>query len=279
MIKRTGVFIICLFLSVFCAEPSRETDAPIARSTAGQTKLAAQLEMIDRFETALETAPIYSSEIRSSLIDSPFSHRASYRGGSADFLDLPKEFGCPHDARIIDTLISQQWQIVKCEYSSATFFRRHSEAHDERRRCFDGIAGARKKDLGDEYETLIVSFQTFYPEDAEERSDMKTFMYRRSNYLWGQPTQSADLEPFFPLGEFEKAEFYAKDWIKFISFYVLDEKRDRLVQFDLRPADKCKRNPMGWARSRDHSVELDSPQPSVRAMDEALSAIISLLDS
>ena len=261
-----------------CAEQQGQQKNPLVATVPTRPSEEDRKEAHNRFEKALESAPLYSSEIRSSLIDNPFSHRASYRSGSAVFADLPKQFRCPHDAKIIKNLTIDGWQLVECDTGGITFYRRHAEADDVSRRCFDGVAGEKKKDIGDEFEILSVRFKTFLPRSQSDAPDMETLMERVSNFLPGDRAESKKLAPFFPLGAFEKAVFYEKDWSRFVRFYGLDESRRRLVQFDLRPDADCKRNPIGWARTPDHSIKLDSPHSSVGLLDEALSDILALLD-
>lgn len=261
-----------------CAERQEQQKEPLIETVPTQPSQDERNKAHIRFENALENAPLYSSEIRSSLIDNPFTHRASYRSGSARFANLPKQFRCPHDETIIEELTLDGWQIVECDVDEITFYRRHAEAHDVNRRCFGGVAGEKKKDIGDEFETLGVSFTTFRPRRQSDLPDMKTFMLRASNFLPGNQVESKKLEPFFPLGAFDKAAFYERRWSRFVRFYGLDESRRRLVQFDLRSDADCKRNPIGWVKTPHHSIRLDSPHSSVRAMDEALSDILALLD-
>ena len=259
-----------------CAEPERPERAQLIEVKPADPSPEAAGRMRDRFQAALETAPLYSSEIRTSLIDNPFEHRASYRSGSAGFANLPKQFRCPHSAAIIRSLASEGWEIVKCNVGGVTFFRRHLEAEDQTRRCLH-VAGTRKKDLGDEFETLDVSFPTFRSDEINEPPNVARIMRTTSHYLSGRSTASANVEPFFPLGEFNDATFYERDWGRFIRYYGLDNERQRLVQFDLHNENDCKRNPAGWAVTSTYTIHLDSPQSSIQAMDEALSAIVSLL--
>lgn len=276
--KRSFIIVLWLPLASSCAESDGKEKIPAIETAPSIKSESARREAYSRFESALETAPYYGSETRSALIDNPFKYRASYRSGSAEFANLPKQFRCPHDKTIIENLTLQAWDIVKCDVKSVTFYRRHSEADDVGRRCFDGVAGAKKKDIGDEFETLIVGFENFTPKIQSDKISMKAFMQRVSLDLPGDRIERERLEPFRPLGAFKDADFFVNDWGRFVRYYGMDEERRRLVQFDLRANKDCKRNPMGWALTQRHTITLDSPQPSIQAMDETLSDILALLD-
>ncbi len=169
---------------------------------------------------------------------------------------------------------------MTCDIGGVTFFRRHAEANDEARRCFERV-GVKKKDIGDEFETLTVSFPTFAPTAARIDNDtsMSRLMHVVSLYLWGQPVERDVLQLLRPFGKFGSAAFFHDSWINFDRYYAVDEPRKRLVQFDIRKSPDCKRNPIGWAKIDKHLISLDSPQSSIEDMDKALTDVIALFNN
>lgn len=281
------ISVVTAFLAITaltsCSSEARENSnaniqvVPPSEIAAEQDATALRQQ---RFQKALELSAIYSSEIRSELINNPESHRASYREGSGAFRNLPHQFRCPHDATTIERISAVGWQIVKCEIDKVTFFRRHAEAQDEVRRCFAG-AGRKMKDIGDEFETLTIWFPTFAPAAEQKGEDkiMKGLLDGVSLYLSGEEVKGDVSKSLKPLGKFRDAPIFHKSWGHFDRYYALDEHRKRLVQFDVQQGPDCKRNPIGWVNKGHIHFSLDSPQTSIAAMDEVLSGLVSLYEN
>ncbi|GEM_PF-3420763 len=108
--------------------------------------------------------------------------------------------------------------------------------------------------------------------------DLHSMVENFSHYL-AKKVEKSRLLKFAPFGRFSDAEFYAVSGSDtYLHHYAVDEDRQRLAKFEVRPAEECGEDAEAGARIGKQFVKLHAQKNSLEEMDNAITDAIALIE-
>ena len=248
------------------------SEPPIRRLTVEEVAAAerARADAATRYEEAMASAPSYRSEIRDYLIANADSYQVGYRVTLDTFRGLDAQFRCIHSRQAIARALADDWQLVKCDPTSAAFFRRHGKD----RTCRD----VRK--IPDEFETLTLWFVSERLATAEDLRLAQThFLY--AVYPGVREEITADqLRNVLGSSPPQNLIFARSSTSETYEDFVLNIDEHMVMSFHQKKTERsCTQNARGWIISGRQVVTLDSPISDSAQMASALKAATAYLEA
>ncbi len=218
----------------------------------------------------LKSAPIYTSEIRSYLIENTNSH-GRFRLRIDNFIGLEHEFHCIHDPIMIQRAELDGWQLVKCTQNRAIFFRKIEDRFPQ---CEE------RPKVSELYHTLEFTVRNaWYPVANPVNLSADEYIEKTRKRLgidFERPTRFE-----VPFDHPQVKKFYAEmseDKLEYIiptiqwsdEIVLRDLTKLQSVFFRDTTNKRCERNAKGWQYTGQGYFVLDTPSSSFQEMSKQL---------
>lgn len=218
----------------------------------------------------LKSAPIYTSEIRSYLINNTNSY-GRFRYPIDNFIDLKHEFHCVHDPIMIQRAELDGWQIVKCTKNEAIFFRKNENRLPQ---C------ETPPKVSELYHTLRFQIRNaWFPVANPVKLSADEYIQKARKVLgadFERPTRGEvpfdhpKIKKFYAEMSEDKLEYILPKVLWTDRIVFLDSANLKSMRFWDTTNRRCERNAIGRQYTKQGFFELDTPSSSYQDMSKQL---------